>query len=78
MDLNVTYVGLDLHKQTTAVAVLRPDGAGADERTIAMTPEAYRTLVRSVGAMGTVYCYEAGCGVSTPIGCSPRMVPAAM
>ena len=35
-----THVGLDVHKQTIAVAVPRPGSTECDERTIANTPEA--------------------------------------
>lgn len=60
---NRTHVGLDVHKETTAVAVLRPGTIEPDERVTATTPEAYRKLVRSLAKDNPVYCYEAGpCG----------------
>ncbi|MGQ0669775.1 MAG: hypothetical protein ACT4PO_08920 [Actinomycetota bacterium] len=43
---NATYLGLDVHKETIAVAVLRPGEALPDERTIPNTPEALRALIR--------------------------------
>jgi transposase len=59
---NVTQVGLDVHRDSTAVAVLRPGILEPDEWVIPSTPEAYRKLVRRFDA-GTVVCYEAGpCG----------------
>lgn len=42
---SVTHVGLDVHKESTAVAVLRGDGVEPDHRVIASTPEAYHKLV---------------------------------
>jgi len=57
---NATHLGLDVHKDTIAVAVLRPDGAEPDERTIPNTPEAIRTLIRRGSFEHPVACYEAG------------------
>lgn len=60
---NRTHVGLDVHKETTAVAVLRPGVTTTDDRVIATTPEAYRKLVGSLRGSDVVFCYEAGpCG----------------
>lgn len=60
---SVTHVGLDVHKDSTAVAVLRPDAIEPDHRVIGSTPEAYRKLVAKLGVEGVVFCYEAGpCG----------------
>lgn len=61
---NRTHVGLDVHKETTAVAVLRPGVSLTDDRVIATTPEAYRKLVKGFRGRGDiVFCYEAGpCG----------------
>jgi transposase len=60
---NRTHVGLDVHKETTAVAVLKPEASITDDRVIATTPEAYRKLVRSLKGTDVVFCYEAGpCG----------------
>jgi len=59
---NVTHVGLDVHRDSTAVAVLRPGVSEPDEWVIPSTAEAYRKLMRRFDA-GTVVCYEAGpCG----------------
>lgn len=56
---HVTHLGLDVHKDTIAVAILRPDQNLPDERVIPNTPEALRKLVdRRRG--GLVACYEAG------------------
>jgi len=60
------YVGLDVHKETIAVAVAR-EGRGAAEYfgEIANTPAAVRQLLKRLGRPGEVlhFCYEAGpCG----------------
>jgi transposase len=62
---NRTHVGLDVHKETTAVAVLRPGTTEPDHRSITTTPEAYRRLVRALRGE-VVFCYEAG-----PLGFDP-------
>jgi transposase len=60
---SLTRVGLDVHKESTAVALLRPGAIESDHRVITSTPEAYRKLVSKVGIDGVVFCYEAGpCG----------------
>ena len=40
-----THIGLDVHKETIAVAVLRPGTTTCDERVIPNTPEALRKLL---------------------------------
>ncbi len=40
----LTHIGLDVHKETIAVAVLRPGAAECDERVIPSTPQAIRKL----------------------------------
>ena len=58
---NVTHIGLDVHKETIAVAVLRPGGLECDERVIANTPEALRRLIARFPDRATLRtCYEAG------------------
>jgi len=58
---NATHVGLDVHRDTIAVAVLAPGQAFPEERTIPATPEALSRLVRSLRARRPlVACYEAG------------------
>lgn len=42
---NAAHLGLDVHKETIAVAVLRPGEVLPDECTIANTPEAVRALI---------------------------------
>ena len=60
---NVTHVGLDVHKDSTAVAVLRPGVSEPDQWVIPSTPEAYRKLVGRLAGGELVVCYEAGpCG----------------
>jgi hypothetical protein len=41
----LTHIGLDVHKDTIAVAVPRPGTLECDERVIANTPEAIRRLL---------------------------------
>lgn len=65
MDEGTTYIGLEVHKRTIAVAVRFPDG-GVAERTIPHETRAVNRLVRKWKreAPGTIRCaYEAGpCG----------------
>lgn len=42
----LSHIGLDIHKDTIAAAVLRPGVTEVDERTIPNTPEAIRKLLR--------------------------------
>ena len=42
-----THIGLDVHKDTIAVAVLPPGTTDCDERVIPNTPEALRRLWRT-------------------------------
>ena len=57
----LTHIGLDVHKETIAVAVLRPGTAECEERTITNTPEALRRLFsRSPDRAALRACYEAG------------------
>ena len=46
---NITHLGLDVHKDTIAVAILRPGDLALDQRVIANTPEAVRKLVARCG-----------------------------
>ncbi len=57
---DVTHLGLDVHKDTIAVAILRPGSLEPDERTIPNTPEALRALVARRQSGPVVACYEAG------------------
>ncbi len=57
----LSHIGLDVHKDTIAVAVLRPGATEVDERTIPDTPEAIRKLLRPYQDPSTLrVCYEAG------------------
>lgn len=57
----LTHIGLDVHKDTIAVAVLRPGGSEVDERVIPNTPEAIRKLLRRYRDPDALrICYEAG------------------
>jgi hypothetical protein len=38
----ITHIGLDVHKDTIAVATLRPESGACEERVIPNTPEAIR------------------------------------
>jgi transposase len=56
-----TYIGLDVHKESIAVALLRPGTVDCDERVIANTPEALRKLFARYPQRAALrVCYEAG------------------
>ena len=58
---NITHIGLDVHKDTIAVATLRPESGSCEERVIPNTPEGIRRLVAQLGdPAGLSFCYEAG------------------
>ena len=57
----LTHIGLDVHKETIAVAVVRPGASECEERVIANTPEALRRLfTRFPDRAALRTCYEAG------------------
>lgn len=56
---DVTHLGLDVHKDTIAAALLRPGAEVPEERVIPNTPEALRKLVGRRAA-SLFACYEAG------------------
>ena len=57
----LTHIGLDVHKDTIAVAVLRPDTLTCDERVIPNTSEAVRRLFSHYPDPSSLStCYEAG------------------
>ncbi|MCL4554847.1 MAG: transposase [Actinobacteria bacterium] len=56
----ITHIGLDVHKDSIAVAVLRADTGEIDERVVPNTPEAVRRLLRRHDPGSTRVCYEAG------------------
>jgi len=55
-----THIGLDVHKDTIAVAVLRADTGEIDERVVPNTAEAMRKLLGRHDPESTRICYEAG------------------
>jgi len=58
---DITHIGLDVHKDSIAVAVLRPGTTEVDERVIPNTPEALRRLFRRYEDPSALRaCYEAG------------------
>ena len=58
---NITHIGLDVHKETIAVATLRPGAPTCEERVIPNTPEAIRKLISGLGDPSRLLaCYEAG------------------
>jgi len=58
---NITHIGLDVHKDTIAVATLRPGSTGCEERVIPNTPEALRRWASRLGDPADLrLCYEAG------------------
>jgi transposase len=57
----LSHIGLDVHKDTIAVAVLRPGAIEVEERTILNTPDAIRKLFRPYADPSSLrVCYEAG------------------
>jgi transposase len=67
MEQSITYVGLDVHKKTVAVALAESDKRGEvrEHGQIANTPEALRKLTNKLARSGRElrFCYEAGpCG----------------
>ena len=65
MDAAKLVVGMDVHKKSIAVAVLRPEeGARLENLTIANEPAEITKLVQNLAARGSPqFCYEAGpCG----------------
>lgn len=58
----LTYLGLDVHKETIAVAALGCDEAAPSFRVVDNTPEALRKATSRLGPASSVRaCYEAGC-----------------
>jgi transposase len=56
-----THIGLDVHKETIAVAVLRPGALECEERVIANTSAAMRKLISRFPDRASLRtCYEAG------------------
>lgn len=55
-----TDIGLEVDKDTIAVAVLRPGTTEVDKRVIPNTPEAIRRLLAHHEPHVTRLCYEAG------------------
>jgi transposase len=57
----LTHVGLDVHKDAIAVAVLQPGTTEVDERVIPNTPEAVRRIMGPfTDPSGVRVCYDAG------------------
>ena len=57
---NVTHLGLDVHKDSIAVGLLRPRQELPDHKVIDNTPEAIRKLVSRFDPTSLIACYEAG------------------
>ena len=61
MKNDIRFVGLDVHAETIAVAVVEPDGEVRSLGTIPNRPESVRRLVRRLGPVKRLrMCYEAG------------------
>ncbi|MHB1477878.1 MAG: IS110 family RNA-guided transposase [Coriobacteriia bacterium] len=56
----LTHIGLDVHKDSIAIAILRPGTTEVDERVIPNTPEAVRRLLARHDSSSTSLAYEAG------------------
>jgi transposase len=56
---NVTHLGLDVHKDSIALGLLRPGREVPDHRVINNTPEAIRKLVSRLDVTSLIACYEA-------------------
>lgn len=58
---HITWVGLDTHRKTIAIAMLDSEGGGPTEWQIANEANAVRRLIRKLQALDSVRCcYEAG------------------
>ena len=57
----LTHIGLDVHKETIAVAVLRPGTSECDECVIANTPAALRKLRRPMPSISLALTPSARC-----------------
>ena len=57
---NATHLGLDGHKDSIAVGLLRPTQQVPDHRVVDNTPEAVRKLVSRLETTSLIACYEAG------------------
>jgi hypothetical protein len=73
---NIAHLGLDVHKDTIAVAILRPGDLSLDQRVIANTPEAVRKLVARCGGTPPRFspATRQAPPATIPTGCSPRWV----
>jgi hypothetical protein len=56
---NVTHLGLDVHKDSIALGLLRPGREVPDHRVINNTPDAIRKLVSRLDVTSLIACYEA-------------------
>ena len=68
----LTHIGLDVHKETIAVAVLRSGTGECDQCVIANTPTALRKLLESYpDRVALRTCCAAGPTATTPTASSP-------
>jgi len=75
---NVTHLGLDVHKETIAVGLLRPQDPVPDYRVIDNTPEAVRKLVSKTGTASSLSpATRPAPPATTPTACSSHWAFAA-
>lgn len=73
----ITHIGLDVHKETIAVATLRSGALLCEERVIPNTPEALRRLVAHMGDPSALRACISRHHAATETRCLPKSSGAA-